>query len=59
MNGLLNGENRLPTTWSEEQEKIRKITGWTICDEYPKGSADSANAILTLWTSDFKALSQQ
>ena len=46
-------------TWSEEQEKIRKITGWTVCDEHPKGSADSAKAILTFWTSDFKALSQQ
>lgn len=59
MNGLLTGENRFPMTWSEEQEKIRKITGWTVCDEHPKGSADSAKAILTFWTSDFKALSQQ
>ncbi|TIH07495.1 NERD domain-containing protein [Pseudomonas leptonychotis] len=59
MNGLLSGENRFPMTWSEEQEKIRKITGWTVCDEHPKGSADSAKAILTFWTSDFKALSQQ
>ncbi|EML7529021.1 NERD domain-containing protein, partial [Pseudomonas aeruginosa] len=59
MNGLLAGENRFPMTWSEEQEKIRKITGWTVCDEHPKGSADSAKAILTFWTSDFKALSQQ
>ena len=59
MNGLLTGENRFPMTWSEEPEKIRKITGWTVCDEHPKGSADSAKAILTFWTSDFKALSQQ
>ncbi|TCD20831.1 NERD domain-containing protein [Pseudomonas sp. IC_126] len=59
MNGLLAGENRFPLTCSEEQEKIRKITGWTVCDEHPKGSADSAKAILTFWTSDFKSLSQQ
>lgn len=59
MNGMLSGENRFPMTWSEEPEKIRKITGWTVCDEYPKGSADSAKAILTFWTSDLKALSQQ
>jgi Holliday junction resolvase-like predicted endonuclease len=59
MNGMLSGENRFPMTWSEEQEKIRRITGWTVCDEYPKGSADSAEAILKFWTSDFKALSQQ
>jgi len=59
MNGLLTGENRFPMTWSEEPEKIRKITGWTVCDEHPKGSASSAKAILTFWTNDFKALSQQ
>lgn len=59
MNGMLTGENRFPMTWSEEPEKIRRITGWTVCEEHPKGSADSAKAILTFWTSDFKALSQQ
>jgi Holliday junction resolvase-like predicted endonuclease len=59
MNGMLSGENRFPMTWSEEPEKIRKITGWTVCDEYPKGSADSAKAILTFWTSDLKSLVQQ
>ncbi|MEE1950356.1 NERD domain-containing protein [Pseudomonas alcaligenes] len=59
MNGMLFGENRFPMTWSEEPEKIRRITGWTVCDEHPKGCASSAKAILTFWTSDFKALSQQ
>ncbi|WP_249906498.1 nuclease-related domain-containing protein [Pseudomonas fulva] len=59
MNGMLSGENRFPMTWSEEPEKIRRITGWTVCDEHPKGCASSAKAILTFWTSDFKALSQQ
>ncbi len=59
MNGLISEENRFPMTWSEEQEKIRRITGWTVCEEHPKGSADSAKAILTFWSSDFKALSQQ
>jgi len=59
MDGVISGENRFPMTWSEEQEKIRRITGWTVCEEHPKGSADSAKAILTFWTSDLKALSQQ
>ncbi|RTW55112.1 NERD domain-containing protein [Pseudomonas aeruginosa] len=59
MNGMLSGENRFPMTWSEEPEKIRRITGWTVCDEHPNGCASSAKAILTFWTSDFKALSQQ
>lgn len=59
MNGMLTGENRFPMTWSEEPEKIRRITGWTVCEEHPKGCASSAKAILAFWTSDFKALSQQ
>ncbi|MEW3489956.1 NERD domain-containing protein [Pseudomonas aeruginosa] len=58
MDGLLSGENRFPMTWSEE-EKIRRIKGWTVSEEHPLGSADSAKAILKFWTSDLKALSQQ
>lgn len=59
VDGLLSGENRFPMTWSEEEEKIRRIKGWTVSEEHPRGSADSARAILKFWTSDFKALSQQ
>ncbi len=59
MDGLLSGENRFPMTWSEEEEKIRRIKGWTVSEEHPLGSADSAKAILKFWTSDLKALSQQ
>ena len=59
MDGVISGENRFPMTWSEEQEKIRRITGWTVCEEYPKGSAESAKSILKFWTSDLKSLSQQ
>ncbi len=59
MDGLLSGENRFPMTWSEEGEKIRRIKSWTVSEEHPLGSADSAKAILKFWTSDLKALSQQ
>ena len=59
MGGLLSGENRFPMTWSEEGAKIRRIKGWTVSEEHPKGNIDSAKAILKFWTSDFKALSQQ
>ena len=38
MNGMLSGENRFPMTWSEEHEKIRRNTGWTVCGVRPKGS---------------------
>jgi len=46
-------------TWSEEEEKIRRIKGWTVSEEHPLGSADSAKAILKFWSNDLKALSQQ
>ncbi|HHG4394921.1 TPA: NERD domain-containing protein [Pseudomonas aeruginosa] len=59
MKGMQVGENRFPMTWSEEEEKIRRISGWTVCEEHPKGSADSAKSILKFWTSDLKSLSQQ
>ncbi|WP_407594618.1 NERD domain-containing protein [Pseudomonas aeruginosa] len=59
MDGMLSGENRFPMTWSEEEEKIRRIKGWTVGEEHPRGSADSAKAILRFWTSDLSALSQQ
>ena len=59
MDGLLMGENRFPMTWSEEEAKIRRIKDWTVSEEHPRGSADSARAILKFWTSDLKALSQQ
>lgn len=59
MNGMLSGENRFPMTWSEEEEKIRRIKGWTVSEDHPRGSADLAKGILKFWTNDLKALSQQ
>lgn len=54
--GLVEGENRFPMTWSDEDEKARRTVGWTVCDEYPKGSSLAAKAILKFWTSDLKEL---
>jgi hypothetical protein len=56
-NGLLEGENRFPMTWAEQDAKIKRIVGWTVCDEYPKGSSLAAKAILNFWTSDLRELS--
>ncbi|MDP3636212.1 MAG: hypothetical protein Q8R51_02400, partial [Azonexus sp.] len=55
--GLVAGENRFPMTWAEEDQKIKRTTGWTVCREYPQGSSLAAKAILNFWTSDLKALS--
>lgn len=59
LEGMEVGENRFPMTWSENEEKTRRIKGWTVCDEHPKGSIESARSILKFWTSDLKSLSQQ
>lgn len=55
--GLIEGENRFPMTWSEEDAKVKRTTGWTVCDQHPKGSKLAAKAILKFWTSDLKELS--
>ena len=55
--GLLNGENRFPMTWAEEDQKIKRTTRWTVCREFPQGSSLAAKALLDFWTSDLKALS--
>ncbi|MBM3105893.1 NERD domain-containing protein [Pseudomonas sp. V1] len=57
--GLVQGENRFPMTWSEPAEKIRRIRGWTVSPEYPNGDAEVARAILQFWTSDLQVLSEQ
>lgn len=59
MMGMQMGENRFPMTWSESEEKLQRIKGWTVCEEHPKGSIDSAKSILKFWTSDLKSLSEQ
>lgn len=56
-NGLANGENRFPMTWAEEDQKVKRTIGRTVCREYPQGSSLAAKAILDFWTSDLKELS--
>jgi len=56
-NGMIDGENRFPMTWAEEDQKIKRTTGWTVCPEYPQGSPLAAKGILSFWTSDLKTLS--
>lgn len=57
LNGAVAGENRFPMTWAEEDQKVKRATGWTVCREYPHGSSLVAKAILGFWTSDLKPLS--
>ena len=57
--GIVQGENRFPVTWSEPKDKVRRICGWTVSPEHPKGDPEAASAILKFWTSDLQALSAQ
>ncbi|WP_394562142.1 NERD domain-containing protein [Aquipseudomonas alcaligenes] len=57
--GLLQGENRFPMTWSEQPAKVQRIRGWTVSDKHPSGDVEAAKAILQFWTSDLQALSDQ
>lgn len=57
--GLLQGENRFPMTWSELPEKVERIRAWTVSDKHPSGDPEAAKAILQFWTSDLQALSEQ
>lgn len=59
LEGVSQGENRFPITWSESAEKIRRIRGWTVSPEYPTGDPGAAKAILQFWTCDLQALSTQ
>ena len=52
LDGLATGHNRFPVTWSRRDEKVRRITGWTVDAEHPRGSRREAEAILDLWTCD-------
>jgi Holliday junction resolvase-like predicted endonuclease len=58
--GLVQGlGNRFPLTWSDRAAKVRNITGWTVCDEHPQGSASEAAAVLDHWTYDVCSISAQ
>lgn len=52
-------QNRLPVTWSDRDEKIKRITGWTVCPQSPQGSQRMAANILDFWTSDWELLAAQ
>lgn len=57
LQGLMEGmQNRFPLTWSEREQKIRSMVGWTVCEKSPKGSLPMAASILNFWTNDWLAL---
>ncbi len=58
--GLADGmQNRFPLTWSDREEKIRRITGWTVNESHPKGDPRMAAAVLDFWTCDWVAMGKR
>jgi len=60
MDGLVNDhQNRMPLTWSDRDDKVAKIVGWTVTPAFPQGSRRMAGAILDFWTTDWVALAER
>ena len=57
LEGVMQGENRFPMTWSMSSEKAARIKAWTACKDHPNGSIHNARAILRFWSNDLKDLS--
>jgi len=59
-NGLRDDlQNRWPLTWSDRASKVANITGWTVSEAQPHGSARMASAILDFWTYDVAAIAER
>lgn len=54
--GLSQGENRFPLSWSDRSAKIARIRPWTATRDRPHGHPRATEAILDFWTSDWEAL---
>jgi Holliday junction resolvase-like predicted endonuclease len=60
LEGLIEGmQNRLPLTWSEREQKVRAIVGWTVCENAPNGSLPMAASVLDFWTNDWIRLASR
>lgn len=56
MEGIVEGENRFPLTWSEPAIKVQRIKSWTVSDSHPEGDIREAESILAFWTNDLHSL---
>jgi Holliday junction resolvase-like predicted endonuclease len=59
-NGLRDGNQiRFPLTWSNRDDKVAKMVGWTVTPEHQQGSPRHAAAVVDFWTSDWSKLATQ
>jgi hypothetical protein len=53
--GMQQGENRFPITWSSKKDKVAKIKAWTVNKTFPHGNQKAAEAIIDFWSHDLKS----
>ena len=57
--GMQQGENRFPITWSSKKEKVARIKAWTVNQTFPYGNDKAAEAIIDFWSHDLKSTSKK
>lgn len=57
--GMQQGENRFPITWSTKKEKVARIKAWTVNKSFPYGNQKAAEAIIDFWSHDLKATAKK
>jgi hypothetical protein len=57
--GMQQGENRFPITWSSKKEKVARIKAWTVNQTFPYGNEKAAEAIIDFWSHDLKSTSKK
>lgn len=57
--GMQQGENRFPITWSSKKDKVAKIRAWTVNKSFPYGNQKAAEAIIDFWSHDLKSTAKK
>jgi len=57
--GLQQGENRFPITWSFKKDKVGKFKDWTVNKTFPNGNRKAAEAIIDFWSFDLKTTAKK
>jgi len=57
--GMQQGENRFPITWSTKKEKVARIKAWTVNQNFPDGNPKAAEAIIDFWSFDLKSTAKE
>ncbi|MEH6595697.1 MAG: NERD domain-containing protein [Colwellia polaris] len=57
--GMQQGENRFPITWSSKKDKVARIKAWTVNQSFPYGNQKAAEAIIDFWSHDLKSTAKK